>query len=86
MAIAQKKLVQWEPTDIKKELLKKYPAKVARKRAKQILINEALENTPELCNSDPFGDGWIVRVKLAHKPGGLMDAAAYEAHCASEKH
>ncbi len=49
MATAKKKLVQWEPTDIKKELLKQYPAKVARKRAKQILINEALENTtPEI--------------------------------------
>ena len=51
-----------------------------------IAVNEALENTPELCNSDPFGEGWIVRVKLAHKPGGLLDAAAYEAHCATEKH
>ena len=49
MATAKKKLVQWAPTDIKKELLKKYPAKVARKRAKQILINEAQENTtPEI--------------------------------------
>ena len=49
MATAKKKLVQWEPTDIKKELLKKYPTKVARRRAKQILINEALENTtPEI--------------------------------------
>ena len=44
-----KKLVQWSPTEIKAELLKKYPPKVARKRAKQILINEALENeTPEI--------------------------------------
>ena len=51
-----------------------------------VAVNEALENTPELCNSDPFGEGWIVRVKLAHKPGGLLDAAAYEAHCATEKH
>ena len=51
-----------------------------------IAVNEALESTPELCNSDPFGEGWIVRVKLAHKPGGLLDAAAYEAHCATEKH
>jgi nitrogenase molybdenum-iron protein alpha chain len=46
---AAKKLVQWEPTDIKAELIKKYPPKVARKRAKQIMINEALENgTPEI--------------------------------------
>ncbi len=45
----KKKLVQWDPVDVKAELLKKYPAKVARKRAKQILINEAQENeTPEI--------------------------------------
>jgi nitrogenase molybdenum-iron protein alpha chain len=45
----RKKLVQWDPTDVKEELLKIYPPKVARKRAKQILINEALENeTPEI--------------------------------------
>ncbi|MFZ5758051.1 MAG: nitrogenase molybdenum-iron protein alpha chain [Thermodesulfobacteriota bacterium] len=46
---AQKKMVQWDPTDIKAELLKKYPPKVARKRAKQIMINEARQNdTPTL--------------------------------------
>ncbi|MFH1218172.1 MAG: nitrogenase molybdenum-iron protein alpha chain [Pseudomonadota bacterium] len=45
----KKKMVQWEPTDIKAELIKKYPPKVARKRAKQIMINEALQNdTPAL--------------------------------------
>jgi nitrogenase molybdenum-iron protein alpha chain len=38
-----KKVVQLMPADIKEELLKKYPPKVARKRAKQILINEATE-------------------------------------------
>lgn len=43
------KLVQWSPTDIKEKMLEKYPPKVARKRAKQILINEAQENsTPEI--------------------------------------
>ncbi|MGL1932521.1 MAG: nitrogenase component I subunit alpha [Desulfotalea sp.] len=44
------KMVQWTPTDIKKKLLDKYPAKVARKRAKQIMINEAQENSapPEI--------------------------------------
>jgi nitrogenase molybdenum-iron protein alpha chain len=45
----KKKLVQWDPADVKAELLKKYPPKVARKRAKQIMINEALQNdTPAL--------------------------------------
>ena len=43
------KMVQWDPTDVKEKLLEKYPPKVARKRAKQILINEAQENTtPEI--------------------------------------
>ncbi len=48
MAKAQK-LVQWEPHNIKELLLEKYPPKVARKRASQIMINEALSNTtPEI--------------------------------------
>ena len=46
-------------------------------------VNEALEETPELINKDAF-DNWIVKVKLADKAelDNLMDAAAYEAHCA----
>ena len=49
MTIKKKKSAQWEPAEVKAELLAKYPPKVARKRAKQILINEALENeTPEI--------------------------------------
>jgi len=39
-----KKLVQLMPADIKEELLAKYPPKVARKRAQQIMINEATES------------------------------------------
>lgn len=38
------KVVQWDPVDVKDELLKVYPPKVARKRAKQIMINEATES------------------------------------------
>ena len=49
MTITKKKPVQWDPTDIKAELIGKYPPKVARKRSKQIMINEAEENeTPEI--------------------------------------
>ena len=48
-AINKKKLVQWDPAEVKAELLAKYPSKVARKRAKQIMINEAQGNeTPEI--------------------------------------
>lgn len=46
---ALKKNLPDEPAHIKAELLAKYPSKVARKRSRQILINEALENTtPEI--------------------------------------
>ena len=49
MTTTKEKLVQWDPVDIKAKLIAKYPPKVARKRAKQIMINEALENeTPEI--------------------------------------
>jgi len=49
MTAVQEKLVQWDPTDIKAKLIAKYPPKVARKRARQIMINEALANeTPEI--------------------------------------
>jgi len=45
----QNKPAQWTPAEVKEELLKKYPPKVARKRAQSILINEALSNcTPEI--------------------------------------
>lgn len=47
--------------------------------------NEALVKTPELVNSDPFGNGWLVRVKLSSpvEAAGLMDAAAYTAYLAT---
>jgi len=42
--------------------------------------NDALAGSPELVNSDPFGEGWMLRVRLADAAqlDGLMDAAAYE--------
>ena len=44
-------------------------------------INGALDAQPELVNSDPYGEGWIIRiaVKDAAELDALMDAAAYEA-------
>jgi len=43
--------------------------------------NEALADSPELVNQDPYGDGWIMRIQLsdASELDGLMDAQAYEA-------
>lgn len=45
----KKKIVQMDPTDLVQDLLKKYPTKVARKRAKQIMVKEAEgAETPEM--------------------------------------
>ncbi len=43
--------------------------------------NERLDTEPELVNSDPYGDGWIVEVTLAEDVdlASLLDAAAYQA-------
>ena len=43
-------------------------------------VNEALADAPEKVNDDPYGDGWLVRVKLSD-PGqvdSLLDVAAYQ--------
>jgi glycine cleavage system H protein len=47
-----------------------------------IEANEALGETPEKVNSDPYGEGWLVKVRLSD-PGEadqLLDAAAYRQH------
>jgi len=50
-------------------------------------VNTALEGHPELINKEPFGEGWLMRVKVvAGATAGLMDAAAYEKFLAEEGH
>ncbi len=51
-------------------------------------INEALVNAPETVNSDPYGEGWIIKLRASdfeHERGSLMDATAYEQHAAEEE-
>lgn len=45
-----------------------------------IAINEQLEDTPELVNSDPFGDGWLFQIKAddVSEVDALLDAEGYE--------
>jgi glycine cleavage system H protein len=42
-------------------------------------VNTALDSTPELLNKDPYGTGWILKLKLADaaEAASLLDAAAY---------
>ena len=44
-------------------------------------VNEALGDNPETINEDPYGQGWMVRVRLSNpsEADSLMDAAAYQA-------
>ena len=44
-------------------------------------VNEALSADPEKINADPYGDGWLVKVRLTDPSelDALMDSAAYEA-------
>lgn len=43
-------------------------------------FNEDLEQNPEIVNSDPYGKGWIIKVKMSDlsELDGLLDAAAYK--------
>ncbi len=48
------------------------------------VAGEVLETNPklgaqsELVNSDPYGDGWMVKIRLSGDPEGLLDAATYQ--------
>jgi glycine cleavage system H protein len=46
-----------------------------------VAVNEALAGAPELVNSDPYGEGWMIRIRVdgAAATDGLLDADAYRA-------
>ncbi|MEJ6563292.1 MAG: glycine cleavage system protein GcvH [Euryarchaeota archaeon] len=48
---------------------------------KIVAVNDALEDAPELMNTDPYGEGWIIRMKLDTPEAitGMMSAADYKA-------
>ena len=46
-------------------------------------VNDELEDSPENLNSDPYG-AWIIKVEQVTDAEELLDAVAYEAHCAEE--
>ena len=53
-----------------------------------VAVNAALSDAPETVNKDPYGAGWMFRIKVANAAdvNGLLDAKAYEALVAAEKH
>ena len=52
-----------------------------------VAVNEALDEAPELANSEPYGEGWFFRMKPTDEGelSELMDADAYKELCESEE-
>jgi glycine cleavage system H protein len=48
-------------------------------------VNSALVDKPDTLNSDPFGEGWMIKIEGGAE-GDVMDAAAYTAYCDSRAH
>ena len=48
-------------------------------------VNKGLSDKPETLNSDPFGEGWMVKVE-GGSPSDAMDSTAYEKYCEERSH
>lgn len=44
-----------------------------------IAVNHDLDSALETINSDPYGAGWMIRIRVAGEPAELLDAAGYQA-------
>jgi glycine cleavage system H protein len=53
-----------------------------------IAVNESLPERLEVLSSDPYGEGWIAKIKIAEEAGlsKLLNHVAYEKQCAEEGH
>jgi len=53
-----------------------------------IAVNEALPNSLETLGSDPYGTGWIARIKISDEAGldSLLNHSTYEKQCSEESH
>jgi glycine cleavage system H protein len=49
-------------------------------------VNSAVLDNPEILNSDPYGEGWLLKIRIAPGIGALMSADAYEKHVEEIKH
>lgn len=49
-------------------------------------VNTPLNDSPQLVNEAPFDGGWLIELEATGDGAGLLDDAAYEAHCKEEEH
>ena len=47
-------------------------------------VNNDVVDSPEKINSDPYGNGWLIKIKYTEKSKDLMDAKAYESYLKEE--
>jgi glycine cleavage system H protein len=45
-----------------------------------VAVNDRLDKEPSLVNSDPYGDGWMIKMRPSGELDGLMDGGAYASH------
>ena len=45
---------------------------------KVLEVNPLLEGNPEKVNSDPYGEGWMIKIEVNGKPNGLLSATEYK--------
>ncbi len=74
--------IQKDATYAEVESVKAVSDVIAPMSGEIIEANESLSGTPENVNADPYGDGWLVKVRLSDpsEADQLMDAAAYRQH------
>jgi glycine cleavage system H protein len=51
-----------------------------------VAVNEAVTSRPEVVNDDPYGEGWLIRIRMSDpaEVDALLDAEAYRAHVAEQ--
>ena len=88
-------VVFYEPSEVGKQVTKDEPyAEVESVKAVSDVyaplsgeitaVNSALAENPEKINQDPYGEGWMVKVKLAKPPEQMLTAQEYEEHLKAE--
>jgi glycine cleavage system H protein len=86
-------LVHYEPPDVgaalskdaaygEVESVKAVSDLIAPLSGEVLEVNDKVVDAPETVNDDPYGEGWLVKIRVADsgEPDTLMDAAAYQAH------
>ena len=88
-------LVHYEPPDVgatiskdneygEVESVKAVSPLIAPLSGEVLEVNQKVVEAPELVNDDPYGEGWLIRIRLSDvaEPDRLLDADAYRAHLA----